>query len=189
MTPRLCIYTGRAVNPLALQEQDVCVRSMAHSLALTNRFCGHTVEPISVAQHLVYASWLVLGAGVVTARQALFHDGAEAYLGDMTKWVKHSPACEGFRLAEEAAQRVVYSAVGCPTETLHEVEAADRLLVRFEGLMGLGDDWIVGHPAYPRLTDAEVERVHLANPNGEPWTFWDWRRAEREFMARYELVR
>lgn len=183
VAPRLHTFDRRWVNPMALRPEDVRVEAMAHALALINRFCGHTREPISVAQHSVYASWMC-GPGVA-GWQALFHDGAEHVLGDMTKWVKHSDACEGYRVAEDAAQRVIYAAMDCPLEMLPEVEAADRLLVRYEGTQGYGEDWLVGHPAYPTLTAEERAQIERFGP----WRFWPWQLAEHLFLERYKELR
>lgn len=190
MKPVIYTYTGRRVNPLALAlaPADVDLRDLAHGLALCNRFAGHTREPVSVAQHSVYASHLVPPD---LALQALLHDGAEAYLGDVTKWVKQSPLMAAYRAAEHAAQEVIYTRFGCPTTTHPLVEAADRLLVRYEGVKGFGAGWIVGdmNPAaagyYPPLTPEEVAAV---DGLFDGWRFWGWREAERAFLERFNAL-
>lgn len=181
MDPIMYTFTQRVVNPLAIDPTLVVIEDLAHQLACINRFCGATKEPISVAQHSVYVSWLSTGA---RKRQALVHDGGEAYLGDMTKWLKHSPACAGYRLAETAAQKIVYGVFDCPAETDPEVETADRLMVRYEGMQGYNRDWVVGHPAYAPLTAAEVALIDSFCP----WQFWSWRFAERMFLQEYERL-
>ncbi len=65
---------------------DVAIEDIAHGLAYQCRFNGQTSAFYSVAQH----SLMVLS--LVPPRlqfQALLHDAAEAYLGDMVKPLKH----------------------------------------------------------------------------------------------------
>lgn len=175
--PTLTTHSRRRVNPLGLRREDVAIEDIAHALAQINRFNGHVRAPISVAQHSVYVSRLCNGSALA----GLLHDAAEAYLGDVTKWLKNTPEFAGYRAAEAALQARIYEWFGC--EPSPEIEQADRLMVRFEGEQGYGGDWLVGHPAYPRLTADERARV------GE-WEPWPWARAEREFLARYaELTR
>lgn len=185
----LTTFSGRLVDPLALRREDVVVDDVAHALAQINRFNGHTKFPISVAQHSVYVSRVAeafrRSAGTaVGAREValagLIHDAAEAYLGDVTKWLKDSPAFAEYRAAETRAQSLVYAVFGVTFQP--EVEAADRLMVRYEGWIGYGPDWFVaqphGHPNYPPISHSDRVLV-------EPWEPWDWPRAEREFLSRF----
>lgn len=85
---------GHKMVVTAPQSRDVRITDIAHSLALQNRFLGHTKHPYSVAQHslncLLVArtfyseynednEWLL---------QVLLHDAAEAYIGDIATPVK-----------------------------------------------------------------------------------------------------
>lgn len=179
MTPCITTYTGRLVNPLELRVEDVCIEDVAHSLACINRFVGHTKQPISVAQHAYYVS-LLCGAH---AKQGLHHDDSEAYLGDVSKWVKESPAMAPYREAETRAQHVCYRAFGCDLEDAGEVQWADRLMVRFEATWGYDGKWNINNAAYRPFTSIEHERLKQWVGDWEPW---DWRRAEREFLQRHE---
>jgi hypothetical protein len=172
--PRITTYTGLVVNPLDLQPSDVRIEDIAHALALINRFCGHTAVPISVAQHSVHVSRLCNGA----AFQGLLHDAAEAYLNDITKWVKAAPEMAPFRAAEARAQRVILERFGCEPELADEVEVADRLMVRYEYERGYNGR-VIDRPAYPRITEQERRLVG-------PWEPWAWDRAERAFLARFK---
>ncbi len=68
-----------------LRPQDIDPYDVALALSRINRFCGNTAECYSVAQHSVAVSYLVPDW---CAFVALWHDGAEAYIGDMPKHVK-----------------------------------------------------------------------------------------------------
>lgn len=169
-------FTGREVNPLDLRAEDIHIYDIAHALALVNRFAGHTKFPISVAQHCVYASRLCEGTGAEL--QALLHDASEAYLSDVTKWLKATPEFAGYREAEDRAQALIFQVFGCATELHPAVETADRLLVRFEGVQGFGVDFRIDHPDYPALTFREIMSVGR-------WIPWTWKNAEQAFLGRF----
>jgi hypothetical protein len=216
MTPYIYTYYDLAINPLDPQSYQIRIEDIAHHLALCNRFAGATREPISVAQHLVYASYLCWnkpcswcggaaapvclctrcnGTGLIltpdVALQGLLHDASEAYLGDVTKWLKGTPEFAAYRVAEARVQATIYTLFGCALEDAPEVKEVDKLLVRYEMLRGLGSDCQVGdlnpeaRAAYPPLTAEEYARVCYAYP-GEPWSFWSWQKAERVFLKRFD---
>src|SRR4051812_2148358 len=100
MAPLILTYTGKHVNPFDLKPDDICIEDIAHALALCNRFAGHTKRPMSVAQHSVYVSRLCPNYRLA----GLLHDASEAYLGDVTKWVKSTHEFEAYREAEDRIQ-------------------------------------------------------------------------------------
>lgn len=171
-------YTGLTVNPLALRPEDVNLHDIAHALAQVNRFAGHLKFPISVAQHSVWAARLCLPFGPDVALQALLHDASEAYLGDVTKWLKATPEFAAYREAEARAQALIFTEFGCSTEMHQAVEAADRVLVRFEGRQGFGDDWVINHNDYPPLTQSQLDLF-------KEWVPETWATAELEFNNYY----
>lgn len=177
---RIYTFMGKTVNPLDLMPEDICIEDIAHSLALCNRFAGHTKFPISVAQHSVYVSRLVAGVGKSRrdVLQALLHDASESYLGDMTKWLKSTDAMRGYREAEADAQSTIYITFNCLQIEPDALEWADRVMVRFEGLKGCGVHFTIDHPRYPPLTEEEIALVG-------PWEPWEWERAEGEFLSRF----
>ena len=167
--PWIMTYTGRRVNPLDVLPSDIDISDIAQSLALTNRFGGHTAFPISVAQHSVAVSLLVPAEH---AMQALLHDASEAYLGDVTKWLKETSVYDVYRAAEEQAQRSVYVTFGCESETHQLVKDADWEMVVFECGVGYGDkNW---------LGNSTIE--------DPAWAPWPWPRARREFLDRFIVL-
>src|SRR5574341_694227 len=79
-------HSGRWVNPLDLQPEDVCIEDICHALSNQCRWSGHTREFYSVGQHCVLASRIVAKPFKF---DALLHDGAEGYLQDMAKPLKN----------------------------------------------------------------------------------------------------
>lgn len=182
MKPFITTYTGRRVNPLDLKVNDICIEDIAHHLACINRFVGALQIPVSVAQHSVYVARLCYTS--VYNKEALFHDAAEAYLGDMSKWVKNM--LPEFQVAEDRAWHVICQALhldpdGCP-ERSPTVEAADRLMVRFEALHLLTNaEQLFEISTHPRPTRGEVESVGNFSP-------WSWRVAERGFLDHARML-
>lgn len=67
---------------------------IAHALALTNRYGGHTRFPVSVGMHTLLCVSLAqeLGMHEDVQREVLHHDDTEAFLGDMqSPWKRRLP--------------------------------------------------------------------------------------------------
>ena len=76
---------GRRYFPCSPRPEEVEIEHIAHALSQINRYTGHTRFPVSVAQHAVLCSLL---APSEVALEALLHDAAEAYVGDLSRPVK-----------------------------------------------------------------------------------------------------
>ena len=73
-------YTGRLFDFWEPTPEMICIEDIAHALALTNRYGGHTHTPYSVAEHCERMSYPELPGDPLTN---LLHDAAEAYVGDI----------------------------------------------------------------------------------------------------------
>lgn len=205
MKPLILTYTRKHINPLDIQQEDIDILDIAHALSNCNRFAGQSTRPISVAQHSVYVSRVVEAMLNSSSKasdtpsapeivrllrdfdrqyllQALLHDASEAYLGDMTKWVKASSELAGFRAIEQTLQERIYAVFGCPVKTSCIVETADRLMLRFEGVKAFSEKtWAQWRknlpPEYCKLTSQEKEWV-------DKWSFWTWRQSREAFLTR-----
>lgn len=188
ITPVIRTFTGRDVNPLALRPEDVDPIDIAHALSLCNRFAGHTIRPLSVAQHSIYAAELVKGDRETKLR-ALLHDAAEAYLGDMTKWLKRDPRMAAFREAEQIAQDAVYTRFGLPPGPMGpEVKRVDVLLVVYEGRQGLGADWKPAggqETGYVEPTEDEIKTIDSLFGR---WSYWHWTSAKTVYLDTLETL-
>ena len=78
-------HTGLRFDFTDPQPDQICIEDIAHALSLICRFGGHSKHHYSVAQH----SWL-LSYNVPDGLEleALLHDGAEAYTGDIPSPLK-----------------------------------------------------------------------------------------------------
>jgi uncharacterized protein len=178
-------FTGRQFWPRDPRAEDVCIEDIAHALALTNRFGGHTSEPYSVAQHSVHVAALVERALPGLALYALLHDAAEAYVGDSIRAIKpflvveDDETREGFWSVELRVQAAILAALGVETPNTsfdaHSVivKAADNVALATEARDLMGD------PCWPGLPEPDEARIEVL----------DWRAAERSFLAAYQRLR
>ena len=185
MTPIITTFTNRRVNPLDVHWDDINIQDIAHALACCNRFAGHVKEPISVAQHSVYVSRYVesgaRAAGVdedkvkMLALQGLLHDASEAYLGDVTKWLKSSPAFHEYREAEATVQARIFDKFSVPNVQHPLVTEADEVMVRYEAAQGGLD---IG---YGEVTDQQSAVIGT-------WVFWSWDLSEKMFLRTFDRL-
>ncbi len=150
----------------------VSIADIAWSLATTRRWTGHARPAYSVAQHSVYASRLVPRE---YALEALLHDAAEAYTGDIASPLK-SLLGRRFRRLERAAAKAISDALGVYVVNLpravHAIDAA-LMVAEAEQLMGI--------PRAERKTWLRGESAFVTFPI-EPWIE---ERAEVEFLATF----
>jgi 5'-deoxynucleotidase YfbR-like HD superfamily hydrolase len=94
----LTTYTGRIINVLDPQPEDICLDDIAHGLSLLCRYAGQLNAFYSVAEHSVFcAEYAVTHHDVALARLMLLHDAAEAYVGDVIGPVKGAMRSMGGR--------------------------------------------------------------------------------------------
>lgn len=73
-------YSGRSINPVWPEPEDVSLLDIAHALGKVCRYGGHCSTFYSVAEHSIWVSHYV---DPEYALIGLMHDATEAYLGDM----------------------------------------------------------------------------------------------------------
>lgn len=160
-------FSGKYVNPLALQPEDICIEDIAHHLSLICRYVGACPFHFSVAQHsLMVSAFMSMNyLNSEDRRQAalagLMHDASEAYLNDISSPVKHSFAMADYRKAEDVAEQVIF------------------------GWLGLGHDWL----AATKTADDAAFFVEVRSWWGESMGAIPerpWRDVEREFIQRYK---
>jgi 5'-deoxynucleotidase YfbR-like HD superfamily hydrolase len=196
MTPVIRTYTGKLVNPTNLTPDMIDIHDIAHALALINRFVRHTSIPISVAQHSTFVSFLCEAAGYdkETALQGLLHDASEAYLGDVSTWVKAIPEMTAYRDIEGLVQDKLYTHFGLSrehqTRSIAEVDGmftqvrrADRIMLQWEGSEGLqGFKFSNETEPFPEWTNAE--RTLLVSN----WYPVQWQTAENMFLKQFNRI-
>jgi hypothetical protein len=126
--------SGRIMYPFDPRPDEIDIDDIAHALAALSRYTGHTLDPVSVAQHSVYVSRHVPRE---CAFPALLHDAAEAYLNDIAAPNKHAFVVYGepFEVHEDRLLRVIFDVTGCPWPSAAEwaaIKVVDKGTYDFE---------------------------------------------------------
>ncbi|KAA0573466.1 phosphohydrolase [Azospirillum sp. Sh1] len=123
--------SGRRFFPLDPRVEDICINDIAHSLARQCRYNGHVrAGHYSVAEHSVLCS-LVVDEEI--ALQALLHDAAEAYIGDLVRPMKVLPELRAvWTPIEEGVERVISERFGLPFPWHPDVKRADNAVLARE---------------------------------------------------------
>ena len=164
-------------NPGALT-----ITAIAHSLAMINRFTGHTVRPYSVAEHSLLVCDIVehhLHLGVHAQLAALMHDAHECITNDLSTPAK-AIVGDGWRSFEADWEHGVH--------TLYALRLSFDAFgpaIRHADLIALAterrDLMHPGGPAWPSLHGIEpLQGLNLRDRDGFAWD--DWRQA---FLDRY----
>ncbi len=133
MKPRrgtwMSTFLGKKFFPLDPRTSEIDIRDIAHGLAMTCRYGGHSTRFYSVAEHSVLVSQFVPPQ---YALHGLLHDASEAYIGDMVRPLKHQPQMIEFRNAETAIEHKVAKRFNLKwskkaTEAVKEID--NRILV------------------------------------------------------------
>lgn len=154
MSSRIEMFTGRFVDPLNLQVDDIDIRDIAHALSNQCRFTGHTSVFYSVAEHSIRVAELLdqRGCDRITVLTGLLHDATEAYLVDLPRPLKHHPLLgDVFRQVEQQVWSTVAAQFDLPSEMPAVVKQADVVLLVTErrdllpsgrpGWLPIADEW------------------------------------------------
>ena len=106
-------HSGRMVDLLDVKPEDIDLDDIAHALAQTCRFCGHTKRHYSVAEHSINVARLLPDAIKI---YGLLHDAHEAYVGDISTPLKRSLPVFRDWLANitDNIDEAIYAALGVP---------------------------------------------------------------------------
>ncbi len=172
-------FTSKFVNPFAMTVEDISIKDIAHSLALTCRFRGHTKQYYSVAEHCIRCAEMDLHSpdGYGLARYRLLHDAPEAYLCDLPSPLKVEYPFNLLKYAEEQILDVMYGKFQIPTmteKTVAAVKHADLTMLATE---------------VRDLCTFRLDRDDLPDPLPETIMPWTWQHAERRYLeVAHELL-
>jgi len=165
--PWISTYTGGRFDFDNLRPEQVKIEDIAHSLALTNRFNGHTKFPYSVAQHSILCAHLINDRRL--AFDALMHDATEAYMPDLSSPLKRFLP-EFKELENKIWQQAIAPAFGLSGKYA-AVKMMDIEMLITEASQLLDCNWWK-EPHWPKPIDIFIEE-------------WTWTRAESEFLMSY----
>lgn len=171
-------FTGRLINPIDPDPDQIVIEDIAHALSNACRFGGHCSEFYSVAQHSVLVSYI---SGWEHQLDGLLHDASEAYLSDIVRPVKYTAAMESYRTIEANLERVIAQKFGLQHPMPAGVKKADDQMVVSEGyaLFDPIPEWVTN-----TLRDKYDDKLPIIFALEDP--FWSPKKAKVLFLSRYE---
>lgn len=105
--------SGKFVNVLDPNPDDILMDDIGWSLSRMSRFCGHTVTtvPYTVGQHSIFVAQMLRKSGSSPKVQlfGLLHDSAEFLIGDIPSPVKRIPEFRKYiDVIEDKILNVIY---------------------------------------------------------------------------------
>lgn len=128
---KITTFSGIEIDLRNPRPENIHIRDIASGLSKICRFGGQCREFYSVAQHSVLVACF---APERLKKKALFHDGSEAYLGDVVKPLKNILG-EPYGSLEGNFEHVIDEALGIPPadpEDLQEIKKYDILALHIE---------------------------------------------------------
>ncbi len=164
----MCLQSGKPFFPLDPHPNEIDIEDIAHALSMIPRYGGHTKEFYSVAQHSILCSQIVEPKYKL---EALLHDAAEAYIGDLVRPVKAS--LTEWADIERKVEHAIRRKYDLPLEMSEAVKLADDCMFATERRDLLPDapnvDW------GPFMPEPHNVRVFP----------WSWKVAKHEFLLRF----
>lgn len=127
MQPTIYTLNGSYFNFLDVEKNVISISTIARALSNLCRFNGQIEQFYSVAQHSVLCSYLVPKD---LAMQALFHDAAEAYIGDVTKPLKS--LLPAYKEIEQRVEFDIFKKLGLEWPLHPLVKEADLIMLATE---------------------------------------------------------
>jgi hypothetical protein len=178
LAPQISVYGGGYFHFLAPDPSMVDIHSVVHSLSRIARFTGHLRGGTwTVAQHsLLVAFILQLAAAPPTEQfRGLLHDGAEAFLGDVSAPLKQ--LLPDYRRVEKRVEPVVARAFGLGALHSPLVSQADECAMHIEASHLSDWPWTSRERA-DELLRALVPGLASYRRQAEEY-FWKLQRSER----------
>ena len=181
-------YTHKKIDIFNLDPDSICIEDIARALSMICRFAGHCNEFYSVAQHSVLLASLFEkektkdfdnSSSKIYRQQALLHDAAEAYIGDVpTPQKRNMGWWDGIRFwsyqhIEVSIVVTIYNGLGLDCATPRNTRQADKtmLVTEIRDIMPPSEAF--------EVWTGEIE------PLPETIRPWPPEFAENEFLLRY----
>ncbi len=126
---RIMLQSGCLFDLADPEASEIKVEDIAHGLAHTCRYAGQCDGFYSVAEHSVLVSQTVPHAKLA----ALFHDAAEAFVGDMSRPLKQ--LLPEYIKIEKRIERAIFQRLGIGWPVPAEVKTADYNVMAAEQLI------------------------------------------------------
>ncbi|TIQ40971.1 MAG: hypothetical protein E5X49_21130 [Mesorhizobium sp.] len=168
--PAITLASGRIFDFLDPHGSDFTIEDVAHGLAHICRYAGQCRHFYSVAEHSLLVSDVATGYPY----EALLHDAAEAFIGDVTRPLKQ--LLPDYKAIEANVEDAIAKRFGLNSGYREAVKAADLSVLAAEQaqVMAPGtDNWA----KKAGVIAADVAVRYLSPPE-----------ARREFLKRFEAL-
>ena len=169
--PTIMLRSGAWFDFCAPALSEFTIDDIAHGLANICRYAGQCSRFYSVAEHSILVSDTAKGFEF----EALLHDAAEAFLGDITRPLKQM--LPEYKRIEAEVERAILDRFGVPSPLAPQIKQADLRVLAAEQkqIMPEGTDgWVRGQKVEP----APIVVRHLSPDE-----------AKHVFLDRYEALR
>ena len=169
--PTIMLRSGAWFDFCAPATSEFTIEDIAHGLANICRYSGQCSRFYSVAEHSILVSEVAIGFEF----EALLHDAAEAFLGDITRPLKQ--LLPEYKRIEAEVERTILDRFGVTWPLPPQVKQADLRVLAAEQrqIMPEGTDgWVRGQKVDP----ARIEIRHLSPDE-----------AKCIFLERFETLR
>lgn len=122
-------FTGRKINPLDPNPDDINIIDIVHALGNICRYTGHVREFYSVAEHSCRVHDLV---SVKNRIYGILHDASEAYICDLASPIKTSKEMKFFKEIENNLMNCIYEKYSLNAKEPEELHLIDKRLARTE---------------------------------------------------------
>lgn len=171
LEPWIETFTGKQFHFLDPSDEQIDIRDIAHSLAFTCRYTGHSRRFYSVAEHSVLVSYLA-----VDPLAGLLHDASEAYITDIASPIK--PHLANYKELEDKIMDKIAAKFGFDYPLDPDIKDCDSTQLKTEA------KHLLRSGGYPWAHLYPTRRPHGITPN-----CWSPEEAERKFLERFEEVR
>lgn len=177
-------FTGRAIDPVNMKSDEVCIEDIAHALSMQCRFAGHCIEFYSVAEHSVRVSVLIQESShdAMACNLALLHDAAEAYLPDIISPIKPWVMVDGVPMSkvESLVLDTIFDSFNIGAGTSEYLQEWD--LMRY---VKNADLILLATEARDLMSKPERPWGALPQPVSEKIVPWPWEQARSAFLTRF----
>ena len=179
-------FTGKRFQLFDPTPDMVCIEDIAHALSMICRYTGHVQRFYSVAEHSCLLTGVVatrlrtegMAPGEITPylRWALLHDAAEAYVGDVTRPLKHQPEMELYRAVEANVMRVIAAKFGLVGAEPALIKRLDKEIIGTEArVLKWGEGLATVDPVPPMMPELRTGKMGVSPERAEEafLTMWD----------------
>lgn len=168
--PSIMLQSGAWLDLCAPAASEFTIEDIAHGLANLCRYAGQCRGFYSVAEH----SLLVTEVATEHQFEALLHDAAEAFLGDITRPLKQM--LPDYRRIEQAVQAAIFERFGLPAKLPAAIKEADLKVLAAEQRQIMPD----GTDEWAAREGIEPAAVTVRNLSPQE--------AKEEFLNRFEQL-